>query len=109
MTGIESKFTRHEKEIEVSQRFKTKRKASFEPPLAKQCPKHKVATPQRTAVKSLIFGYEMEPATIPYEGWKSDPPNELGKSPHPHKRATMEYRPFDLINFQAPNANKFLT
>ena len=45
MTGVESKFTRHEKEIEVSQRFKKKRKASFEPPLAKQCPKHKVASP----------------------------------------------------------------
>ena len=94
MTGVEAKFKRQDKDIEVSHRFKAKRKASAEPPLQA----HKAATPSRAAVKSLIFGYEMNPNSIPYAGWKSDPPNTLGVNPHPHKRATMEYRPFDLIN-----------
>lgn len=99
MTFAQPRFKREEKEPNISHRWKSKRRSSTNPSSSATCARHFSAKQERDDVKTLINDYAQRPEDIPYYGRYSDPPNEKGIAPHPHKRATMEYRPFNLINF----------
>ena len=60
-------------------------------------------------VKDLVTVYDMKPTSVKYDGHFSQPPNPQQKSPHPHKRGTLEYRPYNLINGELPGATNFLS
>ena len=99
MTFAQPRFKREEKAPNISHRWKSKRRSSANPDVPVTGGRHSRAKQERHGVKTLINDYAQKPEDIPYYGRYSDPPNEKGITPHPHKRATMEYRPFNLINF----------
>ena len=48
-----------------------------------------------------------KPSDIVYKEYKCNPPNPDQKSPHPHKRFNMEYRPLNIIDGKPINTEAF--